>query len=95
MSLFVAGKSGNVNGRPKHSVRSVKGMVERFVTRNITPTKLQRMFNGLTVHQQIDMLLQLLPYAVAKQSAETLSKEEIERLYQMVEDKMKDHGKAV
>ncbi len=95
MSLFVAGKTGNPAGRPKNSVRSIKGMVERFVKRNITPNRLQKMYASLSAKDQIEMLLQLLPYTIAKQSPEGLSNEEIDRLYQMVEDALKNKNAKV
>ena len=90
MALFVAGKSGNEQGRPRSSVRSVKGMVERFVRRNITPTKLSKIFEKLTESQKADFLLQLLPYTIAKQSPEGINQEEIDRLYNMVQDALKE-----
>ncbi len=52
-------ESANATGRPKHSVRTVKGMVERFVKRNITPNKLQKMFDALSEKDKLNMLTEL------------------------------------
>ena len=93
--LFVAGQSGNPSGRPKHSVRTVRGMVERFVKRNITPTRLTKIFNQLSAKDQAELLLQLLPYSLAKVSPEAISQEEIEQLYSKLEQRVKDHAKAI
>ena len=96
--MWVAGStSANPSGRPKRSIRTVRGMVENFIRRNITPNKLQKMFGTLTEKDKLDMLLQLLPYAIAKQSSEGLSKEEAQAILDKVEQKIKqqEHGKAV
>lgn len=78
-------KSANPAGRPKNSVRTVKGMVERFVKRNITPNRLQKMFDGLTDLQKLNMLTELLPYVAPKQTAEGISGEEIDKLYEKIQ----------
>ena len=63
--------SPNPAGRKKMkaSARSVKGMVERFIKRNITPNKLQVLYNGLAAKDKLSFLTELLPYCAAKQSA--------------------------
>ena len=86
--LWKAGmESANPAGRPKNvnSVRTVKGMVERFVKRNISPVKLQGMFNSLKEAQRLEMLLQLLPYVLPKVQADSLSEAEITALYEKLE----------
>lgn len=72
----------NPAGRPKRSVTTVKGMVERFVIRNITPNKLQKMFNVLSEKDKLNMLTELLPYVAAKQSSvDGMSNADVDRLY--------------
>lgn len=90
---IVGGKSPNPGGRPKivSSVRTIKGMVERFVKKNITPNRLQKMFNGLKESQQLEMLLQLLPYVIPRVQADRLTNEEIEQLYSRLEEKIKSN----
>jgi hypothetical protein len=95
--LWVPGsKSANPNGRPRHSVRTVKGMVERFIKRNITPNKLQVMYDGLTVQQKLSMLTELLPYVAPRQTAESLSSSDIDTMYEKIMQalKNKEHAKA-
>ena len=90
--LWVPGSSSaNPSGRPKNSVRTIKGMVERFVRRNISPNRLQKMYAGLSARDQVDMLLQLLPYAIAKQTNDGISNEEVEKLYALVEKAIKQN----
>lgn len=97
--LWKAGmKAQNPHGRPRHSVTTVKGMVERFVKRNITPNKLQKMFDGLNELQKLNMLTELLPYVASKQSAtDGLSSAEIDKLYAEIMEavnKPVDHAKV-
>src|SRR5690242_401445 len=63
--------STNPAGRKKmkHSARTVKGMVERFIKRNITPNKLQAMYDGLEAKDKLTVLMELLPYCAAKQAS--------------------------
>jgi hypothetical protein len=95
--LFVAGQqSPNPSGRPKHSVRSVKGMVERFVRRNMTPNRLSRIFDELSARDQAELLTALLPYVISKQPTDAINQEEIERLHAMLQEALnkEEHGKV-
>ena len=87
------GKSPNPKGRSKmkHSARTVKGMVERFIKRNITPNKLQALYDGLSANNKLNLLIELLPYCAAKQSALSiessfaeLSDTDLNKLYSQV-----------
>src|SRR5688572_10330811 len=95
--MWVAGgKSANPLGRPKSSARSVKGMVERFVRRNISPNRLSRIFDELSASQQADLLMQMLPFVIPRQSPDSISQEEVERLHQMLVQALKEkHANAV
>jgi hypothetical protein len=90
--MWVAGgKSPNPEGsrlRKKHSARTVKGMVERFVKKNITPNKLQKMYDKLTANQQLEMLLQLVPYVIAKVQPDSMSKEEMNIIFDKIQSKI-------
>jgi hypothetical protein len=88
-SMWAVGKSGNPTGRPRHSVRTVKGMVERFIQKNITPNKMQKMYDSLTSSQQLEMLTTLLPYIIPKQSTESLSTDQIDELYEKITQALK------
>lgn len=91
---ILGGKSPNPEGsrlRKKHSSRTVKGMVERFVKKNITPNKLQRMYDKLTENQRLEMLLQLLPYTIAKVQPDSISKDEVEEIFERIEQKINEN----
>ena len=79
-------KAVNAQGRPKNSVTTVRGMVERFVKRNITPNRLQKMYNALTELQKMQMLQELLPYVIARRPAETLDESMINDLYKRLKE---------
>jgi hypothetical protein len=87
--LWKIGTSGNPEGRPRHSVRTVKGMVERFVKKNVTPNKLQKMYDTLTEQQKLNMLTELLPYVAAKVPTEGLSNADIDTLYDRITQSLK------
>lgn len=93
--MFVAGKSGNLKGRPKHSATSIKGRVERFLRRQMTATRLNRIFDELDAKDQVAMLKEFLPYVMPKQSSEGISQEEIDRLARMLENAIDAKQKAV
>lgn len=94
---IAGGKSPNPEGarlRNKHSSRTVKGMVERFVKKNITPNKLQVMYETLKEQQRLEMLLQLLPYVMPKAQAESLTDDELATLYERLENKLSNDVQA-
>ena len=84
-------ESANPKGRPgnRQSSRTVRGMVERFVKRNISPNRLAKIFNQLSPKEQADMLLQLLPFTIGRKAADSISEEEASKLYEMLETKTK------
>ena len=88
---FVKGESGNIYGRPRkntrHSIRTVKGMIENFIKRNISPAKLQQMFDGLNDKEKLETLTGLLPYILAKAQPltfEGLNDHDLNLLYDQV-----------
>ncbi len=88
-------KAVNPNGRPKNinSVLTTRGLVERFVKRNITPNKLTKMFNSFSEEKKLSFLLELLPYVMAKKSPDSLDETVINQLYEKL-DQLKTHAKA-
>ena len=90
--LFVAGQSGNTNGRPKgsrYSVLTVKGRIERFLAKQLTATALKKMYEGLKEPEKAKFVIELLPYVMAKQNPEAINQEEIDRLHALLEQKIK------
>lgn len=82
-------------GRPKYSVRTPQGMIERFLKRNISPTKLQKLFNQLSASQQADFLIQVMPYIVAKKAPDSISASEVDRLYEKLEQTINEKDAKV
>ncbi|HEY6975163.1 MAG TPA: hypothetical protein VH396_02670 [Chitinophagaceae bacterium] len=82
------GGSPNPGGRKlKQQTPSIKSKVERFLKKQMSPQKLQVMYDALTAKDKLQMLLELLPYVAAKQtpqSLDALSNGEIEALYAKV-----------
>ena len=83
--LWVAGKSGNEQGRPKgtrYSILTTKGRIERFLSKNMSATALQKLYLKLSPKDQYDMLIQLLPYVASKQgNIDSMSAAEVDKIY--------------
>ena len=93
--LFIAGmKSPNPAGRPKQSVRTVAGMLQAFITRNVTPQALKKLFSKLSPKEQADFLLQCFPYIMPKKQAEGLTAEDINAAYDRLMDAAKQISNA-
>lgn len=62
------GVSGNPQGRPrkKRSSEPIARLIERFVARNLTPRKLQQIYDKLEAKDRLLFMVDLLPYAVSK-----------------------------
>src|SRR5688572_5280859 len=88
--LWVTGKSGNPEGGKRHGARTIRGMVQRLMKREFSPTKMHKIIEGLTVSQKADLYVQLLPYCEAKMQADSLSTHEIDQLYDRLEQTVKD-----
>jgi hypothetical protein len=87
------GESPNPNGRKKtrYSVRTPKGLLENFIKKNITPARLQRMFDELDSKDQLKFLTEVLPFIIPKQTSATmdinfdkLTDSDLDLLYQRV-----------
>ncbi len=84
-NLWIAGESGNKQGRPKnttYSILTTKGRIQRFLCKNMSAKAMQSLYNKLTAKDQLSMLTELLPYVAAKQtSVDTLSNSDIDKLH--------------
>ena len=96
--MYVAGHVADPKaGRKKGSVRSVKGMLSRFVLRELSPQKLKTLFSKLTERDRAYFLIQALPYVCPRESADGLSQEEVDKLYDKLNDVLtqkQSNGKA-
>ncbi len=94
---FKPGQVANPLGaklRYKHSGRTIKGQLERFAIRNFSPRKLQVLFDSLTARQKVEMFLSVLPFLLPRPQADNLTKEELDRLYQMLNEKANEQPLA-
>jgi hypothetical protein len=90
MTWIKGTESPNPGGRPKHSVRTVAGMVERIVKKHFSAQKMNRIIEGLTVQQKAEMYLKLLPFVMAPKRSDSLSEDELFALYERLEKKVTD-----
>jgi hypothetical protein len=91
--MWVAGsKSANPAGRPRgssNSATTIRGKLERFVARNYTMNRMNKIFEELSARDQATLYKDLLPYILPKQSPEAINENEIEKLYELVENAIK------
>lgn len=85
------GVSGNPHGRPaRRGKKSIAIYVEQFLKRNLTPKKLQALFDKLAPKEKAVLLCDLLPYGLSRKPSATaisfnqLSDEQIDELYNQV-----------
>ncbi|SRR6266536_3981462 len=87
---FVKGMvSPNPKGRGlhRHSSLTIKGRVERFLSKNMSALKLQEIYNDLNSKDKLEMLSLLLPYIVSKAPTmdfNKLSDADLQTLHSMV-----------
>jgi hypothetical protein len=61
------GQSPNEHGRPKKkSSPTITRQIERFVQRNLSPRKLQTLYDSLNARDKLTLITDLLPYAISK-----------------------------
>lgn len=76
--------------RLMHSGRTIRGKVERFIKRNLSPQQLQALYDVLTEKEKLQFLTELLPYILAKPSAgqdmdlSRLTDDQVDHLYTQV-----------
>ena len=89
--LWVAGVSGNPEGRKKGSRRTIKTTIARFLLRNGSLKELQKNYELLKEgKERLEFILKLLPYHVAPVQADSLTANEVEELYKKLEQTIKD-----
>ena len=97
---FIPGQSGNPTGRPKlrvvgagsermrHSSRTVKGALERFIKRNYTARKLQQLYDAMTEKQKLELYLASLPYLVIKPQPDSLTDEQVNAAFEKIQSQL-------
>ena len=99
MALFVAGESGNLEGRPRnrYSAKTIKGLTERWLKKQIARNKLDKIFDQLSAKDKAEFIVSLVPFCTPKMSESSISKEEVDALYDRLEKELKNpkYGKAV
>lgn len=85
------GQSPNAHGRPKKkSSPTIQRLIERFVQRNVSPRKLQGLYDKLEAKDKLTFLTDLLPYAISKKPVAaaigfgSLSDQQLDQLYDQV-----------
>jgi hypothetical protein len=85
------GESPNPLGR-KLARQTIAGAVERFLKKNLTQKKLQTLYDTLQPKDQLSLSMMLLPYVLAKKADESVTKEELQTVREMLETKSSKHG---
>lgn len=78
----------------KYSVRTVSGMLECFIKKEIKPLQLRKLYNQLKPHEQLKFLTEVLPYCVAKKVDGGIGADEINKLHQMIMEASKNNSHA-
>src|SRR6266542_353264 len=87
---FVKGMvSPNPKGRGlhRHSSLTIKGRVERFLSKNMSALKLQEIYNDLDAKGKLEMIALLMPYILSRAPVmdfNRLSDTDLQQLHSMV-----------
>jgi hypothetical protein len=86
------GESPNPLGR-KLARQTIQAAVDRFLKRNLTEKKLQALYDTLQPKDQLSLTMMLLPYSLPKKADESaVTREEIQRAYEVIETKAINNG---
>lgn len=87
--LWIPGKSGNPAGRKKGTVRNLRTTIARFLLRNGSLKELQTNYNLLKQgRERLEFVLKLMPYHIAPIQADSISREEIDELFDRLQKKV-------
>lgn len=84
--MWVAGKSGNPDGGRRHNKATVHSLIDRLLKGVFTYKEFKKRSEKLSDAQFFEIGYRLMALKVPKPSADSLSQEEIELLYQKLED---------
>jgi hypothetical protein len=82
MALYSVGQSGNLQGRPKGSVLSTNGLVDRILKGHFKRKAFEKRYNLCTPEKQMDIDLRL--YELTIRAASEITEQEITRLHSML-----------
>lgn len=88
-------KSANPAGRPKDSVRTPKGMLERFLLKALKPSELKRLYERLPDKEKASFIVQTLPYIMPRQSSvDGMSAQDVDKIYSEIMATLNNHSDA-
>ena len=100
-SLYIAGQSGNPLGRPKSSVQTPAGKIERFYLGYFTPTYMRRLLKSIektNPDRVLDHAERMAPFFMTRKVAEGITTEERAQWENMLKEAInakKNESKAV
>ncbi|MCO6497040.1 MAG: hypothetical protein J5I50_05195 [Chitinophagaceae bacterium] len=82
-------------GRPKVSVRTPKGMLERFLMKALKPSELKNLYERLPDKEKASFIVQTLPYIMPRQSSvDGMSAQDVDKIYSEIMATLNNHGNA-
>ena len=97
--MFRDARKGNELLNPRERKSHMRNTVERFLKGNLTVKKLQNLYNQLSPKDQLVLLLQLLPYTIAKQTPQSefdaLNDEQVKELHDKLIDSVQSQIKII
>lgn len=82
-------------GRPKVSVRTPKGMLERFLMATLKPSELKRLYERLSDKDKANFITQCLPYVMPRQSSvDGMSAQDVDKIYSEIMATLNNHSDA-
>lgn len=88
-------KSANPGGRPKDSIRTPKGMLERFLLKALKPSELKGLYERLPDREKASFIVQTLPYIMPRQSSvDGMSAQDVDKIYSEIMQTLNSNGNA-
>ena len=89
--LWISGKSGNPSGRPKGTSRSAKRNLERLAALILTVKELKNNYDHMKAGtERWQMQKELASWLYPKAQANSISDQDVDLIYQKVEQTLKD-----
>lgn len=82
-------------GRPKDSVRTPKGMLERFLLKALKPSELKKLYERLPDKDKASFITQCLPYIMPRQSSvDGMSASDVDKIYNEIMETLNNSNAA-